>query len=181
MKRIVGVICVVLMASVGVSLAAGATAPGNAWLVPKAERMLKSKVEVGLPVAEKALLEAELRKSVALFNGLQMWALDAGDENAWWTYGAYANRYEHALRVVDSGLRIEVANCAGSGRSLQPGRYGRFHCLATSEALSIPSATLEYSAGSALPTVIEGEARIVGPYFTQLKVRVTGKATFAYE
>ena len=138
MKRIVGVICVVLTATVGVSLAAGATSPGNAWLVPKAERMLKSNAEVGLPVAEKAVLESELRQRVAMFNGLQMWALDAGDENAWWTYGVYANRYEHALRVVDSGLRIEVANCAGSGRSLQPGRYGRFHCLATSRGTEHP-------------------------------------------
>jgi hypothetical protein len=181
MKRIVGVFCAVLAASVAVSVAAGANiAPSLAWPEPKAERMLEKDGRIGLQSSEKVSLEEQLHRGAAVFRGLQMWALDEGDEAAWWTYHHYASRYESALRTVQRGLSIEAAQCDGSGRAIQGGRYRQFHCLATSEALSIPTAQ-PASEGTALPTVVEGEARSVGPFLVQIEVRVTGKSTFAYE
>ena len=179
MKRIVGVICVVVAASVGVSLAGAATTP--AWSVAKAELMLKREATVGLPLVEKVRLEDKLRTGAAMFRGLEIWALDEGDENAWWTYHNYADVYERALRSVRNGLRIERAACAGSGRAIQAKRFKQFDCLATSEAVSIPSAEVSVSAGSGLPSVVEGEGTLVGPFFVQIRVRVTGRSTFAYE
>jgi hypothetical protein len=182
MKRIVGVFCAVLAASVAVSVAAGANiAPSLAWPEPKAERMLEKDGRIGLQSSEKVSLEEQLHRGAAVFRGLQMWALDEGDEAAWWTYHHYANRYESALRAVQRGLSIEAAQCDGSGRAVQGGRYRQFYCLATSVVLRIPTAQPESTEGTALPTVVEGEARSVGPFLTQIEVRVTGKSTFAYE
>jgi hypothetical protein len=182
MKHIVGIIGTVLAASVLVSLAQGAPgAPRAAWTETKAERMLTRDAEVALPASEKARVADEVRKSASLFRGLELWALEEGDESAWVTYHEYANRFDYLLLAIEVGLRIEAAECVGSGRVLQGGLYRQFHCLATTEVLRIPSVALESSSDAALPTVVEGEERSVGPLFTQFSVRVTGKSGFAYE
>jgi hypothetical protein len=182
MKQIVGVIVAVLVASVLASLATAAPAAQRAaWSESKAERMLRRDAELALPANEKARLADELRKNAALFRGLEMWALDQGDESAWWIYHYYADRFEYLEVSVQRGLRIEAADCHGSGRPLQGVLYRRFDCVATSELLRIPSVELENANDAALPAVLEGEGRSVGPLLVELTVRVTSKSAFAYE
>jgi hypothetical protein len=182
MKHIVGLIVAILAATVLASLATAANvAPRVAWSESKAERMLMRDAEIALPASERARLADELRKHSSLFRGLELWALDEGDESAWWTYHNYADRYDDLLRSVERGLRIEAAYCVGSGRVFHGASYRRFDCLATSVLLSIPSVELASNDASAMPAVVAGEDRAVGPLFTQFTVRVTGKSAFTYE
>jgi hypothetical protein len=142
--------------------------------------MLVQRAAVAVPSSEKVLVE-ELRRSAAQFRALQMWALDAGDEAAFWTYVGWANRYESALRSVDRGLSVAYAACAGSGGAITAARYARFDCIATSGVVRIPSTKLGESDGTALPSIVEGEERELGPFIVQVRVRVTGSSSFRYE
>lgn len=168
-----------LVAGVAVSVAPAAGI-GPAWTVPKAERILVRDATVQMPSTEKATLESELRRTVMLFRGLELGALELRDDNAFWTYHNWANRYQNALESVQHGLRVSDASCAGAGRAIGPGKFQRFDCLVSSAILSIPSTELDGSSNEAMPAIVEGEARDVGPYFTQLRVRITGKSTLAY-
>ena len=181
--RKTGVTALVVLVA-GSFAASGATASelaAPAWTESKAARIVVRDAKVAVPSADKGSLEAELQRSLDLFRGLEMWALDAGDEDAFWTYHGYGNRFQSALQLVRDGLRIADADCTGSGRAVGSDRFRQFSCTATSDSLGIPSARLESSSPSLMPTVIEGESRELGPYFTQLRVRVTGKARFSYE
>jgi hypothetical protein len=179
MARIIGVMCAIVTAVAVVGVANGASP--LAWTAPKAERMLVQRAAAGVPASEKALLVEELRRSVAQFRALQTWAQDVGDEDAFWTYVGWANRYDAALSYVERGLRIAAAACTGSGRAITTARYSRFDCLATSQVVRIPSTKLGESDGTALPSVVEGEARELGPFVLQVRVRVTGRSSFSYQ
>ena len=181
MKRVLVIqVLMVIGACVGVSVAAATVLAGPAWTESKAARIVEREAKLAIPSGEQQSLEAELHRTMQVFRGLQLWALDQGDETAWWTYHEYANRFQSALQSVQDGLRIADADCTGSGRATGSARFRQFHCLATSGVLSIPSAKLDSSNG-AMPSVIEGEPRELGPYLTQLRVRVTGKSSFAYQ
>ena len=180
-KTGVTALVVLLGVCVGVSVATASELAAPAWTESKAARIVVRDAKMAVPSAEKEALEAELQRSLELFRGLELWALDAGDEGAFWTYHGYGNRFQSALQSVRDGLRIADADCTGSGRAVGSDRFRQFSCTATSGSFGVPSATLESSSPSLLPSVIEGESRELGPYFTQLRVRVTGKARFSYE
>jgi hypothetical protein len=175
----IGVVCVIATAAVGVGVAAAATSAG--WTEPKAERMLESRAVVAIPSPQRSELLVELRRKVSIFRALQTAALDTGDEDVWWTYANWANRYDAAARSLRSGLRVSDADCTGQGRSITAGRFARFACLAISETVRIPSTELGSADGDSLPEVFEGEALELGPFFTPVRVRVTGTTSFTYE
>ena len=178
--RSVLVICfVAIVAGVGVSIASAARIGTSAWTESKAEQIVIRDATVRLSSAERASLEDELRRAVALFGGLELGALDEGDDSARSTYQSFRNRYQQALQSVRSGLRIADADCTGSGRAIA-NRFKQFSCLVTSEVLRIPSAQLDTSDSGRLPAVVEGQPREMGPILAQLRVQVTGKSTIAY-
>lgn len=178
-RRIVG-LAVLLVASMGVSVGTAATgAKSIAWTESKAERVVVRDVRLQLERVTRVSLEEELQREVARFIGLQTLALEAEDDNAWWLYFNWKSRYQDALRVVRSGLRIDGAGCMGAGR-IQGARFRQFDCLVTSETLRIPSTELQIVDGEVLPAVVEGESRELGPLSSQLRVRVTGTSTVEY-
>ena len=174
-SRIVG-LAVVLIASVGVSVGTAATeAKSIAWTESKAERLVVRDARLQLDRATRVSMEEELRQEMSHFIASQ--TLVQEDESAWWPY--WWSRYQEALRVVHSGLRIEGANCMGAGR-IEGARFRQFDCLVTSETLRIPSTQLQSVDGEVLPVLVEAESRELGPFSSQLRVRVTGSSTFEY-
>lgn len=179
MRSVLAICFVAIVAGVGVSIASAARIGTSAWTESKAEQIVIRDATVRLSSAERASLEDELRRAVALFGGLELGALDAGDDSARSTYQSFRNRYQQALQSVRSGLRIADADCTGSGRAIA-NRFKQFSCLVTSEVLRIPSAQLDTSDSGRLPAVVEGQPREMGPILAQLRVQVTGKSTIAY-
>ena len=180
-KTVVTALVVLGAGCIGASVATAAELAAPAWTESEASRIVVRDAKLAIPSVEKGALEDDLQRALDLFRGLELWALDAGDEDAYWTYHGYGNRFQSTLRSVRDGLRIVDADCLGSGRAAGSGRFRQFSCTATSGSFSIPSARLESSSPATLPSVIEGESRELGPYFTQLRVRVTRKGRFSYE
>jgi hypothetical protein len=178
-RRMMG-IAVLLIVSVGVSAGAAATgAKSITWTESKAERVIAQDVQLRLDRATRVSLEEELRQGVERFIGLQTLAMEAEDDAAWWLYFHRMMRYQDALRDVRNGLRIDSASCLGAGR-VQGARFRQFDCLVTSKTLRIPSMELQSVDGEVLPAVVDGEWRELGPFTSQLRVRVTGSSTFEY-
>jgi hypothetical protein len=178
--RIVGLV-VMLTAGLGVTVATAATVANSAaWTESKAEKVVLRDARVQVEPVARATIEDELRREVARFRGLELLALEEADQSVWWTYHNWGNRYQDLLQAVRSGLRIDLAACAGAGRSVGGTRFRQFDCHVTSEVRRIPSTELEAVDGGVLPAVVEGESRDLGPLFSQLRVTVTGKSTFQY-
>ena len=189
MRHILGVIVVGLIAGIGVSTAAGAlpiepSSSSNravtAWTESKVTRIVERNARAALPASERASLAMQLRNDVAILRALQLWAGSENHEDLFWVSLGYGNRLQSALDSVESGLAIARADCTGSGRSIAANRFKRFYCLVTSEVLRIPSVRIEISDGE-MPAIVEDEPRLVGPVLTQIRVRITGKSSFAYE
>jgi hypothetical protein len=178
MRKILALFAIAALASVVASVATAAQ--GWTLTATKTERILVREGTVRLAPADRTSLEAELRLEVARFRALEMAAGETGDTGAWWVYNSVASRYFLALQSVRNGLRIENAACTGAGKATGGNRFQRFDCVATSKVLSIPSTELGVSGDNGLPTVLEGEAREVGPLITQVRVRVTGKSAIEY-
>jgi hypothetical protein len=178
MRKILAMFAIAALAGVVASVATAA----QVWTLTttKAERILVREGTVHLAPADRTSLEGELRLEVARFRGLEMAAGETGNTEAWWAYNAAASRYFLALQSVRSGLEIENAACKGAGKATGGNRFQRFDCLATSKVLSIPTTELGVSGDDGLPTVLEGQARDVGPLITQFRVRVTGKSVIQY-
>jgi hypothetical protein len=171
-----------LCLSVVLLAAPGARADGSGWTLTEsnAERLVARDAGVRVPPRRRVSLEHELQQSFALYRSLELEAELEGEFYAAATFHHLAFRYTHELRKMLNGLKVVAVECTGSGLRAGRDRYMRFRCLATSEPLTIPSATLVNSDGARLPTVIEGTPRIVGPFRTRLSVRVTGRTTIAY-
>jgi hypothetical protein len=104
-----------------------------------------------------------------------------GDSQPSFAYERRANEYRHALTSVIGGIGIADADCAGSGREVAAHRFRRFVCVVASEVLRVPTTEREITSDGGWPPVVETEPRLVGPFLTQLRVRVTGTSSFAYE
>ena len=149
-----------------------------AWSEQKAEQMVTRDARVKLQRSERVQLENELLASVRRYYGL---AMAAGETQTGGTqFAMLAKRFSVALAAVRGGPQIDAADCRGSGKAANGRRFSRFSCAVTSEALEIPSVELVYSEGAELPTVIEGEARILGPWKARLDVRVVGSSAMRY-
>lgn len=181
MRKLHFIQVVAVVACIAAAAAPAAVGTSSAWTVKKAERMFERDGRFALPASVQAEVAGDLEQSVASFRALQVWAADEGDEDAWWLYHGYANRYQAALDAVEGGLRVAEAACGGIGRSDSRGRFARFSCLARSEVLTIPSTTLLGSDGTTLPAVGEDEPRMLGPYLSPVEIRVRSGSSFAYE
>jgi hypothetical protein len=162
--------------------APGARADGSSWTLTEsnAERVVARDAGVRVPRSQRVSLEHELQQSFALYRSLELEAELEGEFYAAATFHHLAFRYTHELRKMLNGLKVVGVECTGLGLRARRDRYKRFRCSATSEPLTIPSATLVNSDGGKLPTVIEGTPRMVGPFQARLSVRVTGRTTISY-
>ena len=181
MKRILVIAIVAAMGLTAVSLAAAAVSAVHAWSTSKSERMLVRDATVQLPSRERGALEQELSQALRQFNALAHAATEMGDSRASVTYDRVASEYRRALVVVDGGIDVADAECAGSGRALAVQRFRRFECLVVSDVLSIPTVELGSAPDDALPPVVQKEPRQLGPIVTWVHVRVTGPSSFTYE
>ena len=77
---------------------------------------------------------------------------------------------------MNAGLSIDSAKCVGQGKALSGKRYKHFRCPTTSYVLEIPNVELKPGADPALPEVVEGPVRRIGPLEAAFTVHVTGKA-----
>jgi hypothetical protein len=180
MKRSV-VIAMVVLACLGTSAAATAGRVVHAWTASKAERVLTRDATVQLAAPERAALEDELRQKAMVFSALAHGAAEVGDSQASLAYERIAQQYRSALWSVKGGIDIAEADCAGSGREFVAHRFRRFDCIVTSEVLRVPTTELETTADGDWPSIVEREPRLVGPFLTQLRARVTGNSSLAYE
>ena len=190
MKRS-AIICVLLGVLVAALAATAVAASEASWTTQKAEKVVVQSTLVQLPASQRAVLEEELLSQTRLAWALWLGAMDMGDPQAGVHYdpasrlqaGVYynlASRFSSALRKVRTGLAIEQALCAGSGRASSAGRFARFSCSVTSESLDIPSVTFLPAADDELPAIVEDSSRIVGPVHARFSVRVSGPSTIGY-
>jgi hypothetical protein len=179
MKQVIGVMCAVVTAAAVVGVANGA-AP-SAWTAPKAERMLVDSVKVQVPATEREPIERELRQELLRYGALALAAAELGDSRASLSYHRVADEYRRALQLLLAGIDIADADCVGAGRALATKRFRRFDCMVASDVQSIPTTELGSAVDGDLPSVVRLEPRRVGPFMTWVQVRVTGKASFAYE
>jgi len=171
----------VILVSIGTLAASTAVALAHttpyAWTVPKARVLLQEGTTIRLPEAERQALDAELEALLDQFRLLRLTA--QADPNEWLlagTYDNYVTRFQRAQSTVNAGLSIDSVLCVGTGKTLTGKRYKHFRCTATSYVLEIPNAELKPGADGALPEVLEGPVRRIGPLEAVFTVHVTGKA-----
>ena len=167
----------IFFATTSIALAQGTS---MAWTTFKAEKIVTRDATVRLPSVERIALESELRAAVMQYSTLELSALEGGDERLGSRLHNLRYRFSTALRKVQSGLHIDALECAGAAAAVAGDRYRRFRCGATSEMLEIPTAVVTWD-GQGITAVIEGEPQFAGPFAVRLNVRVTGKATIAYQ
>jgi hypothetical protein len=176
MRHVILAVVAVAFASTSVALASNAS---WVWTEPKAERIVAREAMVRLQGPDRAL-EAQLRASARLYGGLALAALEMNDPIAAGVFRNLAERFGKALDAVRPGVRINSAACKGSGAAEQGRRFQRFRCAATSRLVEVPSVELVGLEKEELPTVIEVQPRILGPWRAQLNVRVTGRSAMTY-
>lgn len=171
-----------LVASLCLVVTSGALAHdvGHVWTVSKAERMVMRDATVGLPGRERVALRDELQKLVSVYGALELAAIEEGDRRAAAIFHRLRSQYSGALRKVRGRLTLTAAECTGTGAAARGNRFGHFGCGVTSETLGVPSAELVYGDEEVLPTVVEGESRVFGPYTARIVVHVTGTSSISY-
>jgi hypothetical protein len=145
--------------------------------------MLQEGTNVGLPPDQRQALDAELAAWVAKFQPLLLTAetgaqlgLDPTPGRLAQTYKSYIDRLKKLRGNVNSGLSIDSVKCVGQGNALTGKRYRHFRCNATSYVLEIPSIELVPGTDPALPEVVEGPRRLIGPLAAVFNIHVTGKS-----
>lgn len=160
------------------SVAAAHSTP-YAWTVAKANVMLPETTTITLPADVKASLEAELQP---LIERLRLLELTAQQERSDWlaagTYANYLKRLTEARQRIVKGLPVDSARCAGTGKALSGKRYRHFRCSASSYVLEVPTVEIGAAENGALPAVIEGTMRRLGPYQATFTLHITGPARF---
>ena len=170
-----------MLVAVIVVLAASATAAYGhvtkyAWTKGKAQVMLPDSATIALPPEVAGPLEAEINALLAQFNLLELQAQDRNDWLATGTYANYKKRLSEARDRLQKGLSIDSASCKGLGKALTGKRYKHFTCDAMSYVLEVPAVELRGGEGGALPQVVEGPLRRLGPYAAAFTLHVTGAA-----
>jgi hypothetical protein len=163
------------------ALAASAVALGHntpySWTASKARVVLQEEATVALAKAERAALDAELQ---VMLDRLRLLKLTAQERPEDWlfaaTYDNYETRFEKAQDTVNNGLSIDTVKCAGQGKALTGKRYKHFRCSTISYILEIPNIELKPGANPALPEVVEGPVRRIGPLAAVFTVHVMGKS-----
>jgi len=139
--------------------------------------LLQEGTTIALPQEQRVALDAELEALLAKFRLLVLTA--QSDPDDWLlagTYDNYVKRFQKAQDTVNAGLSIDFVNCVGVGKALKGKRYKHFRCATTSYVLEIPNVELKPGADEALPDVVEGPARRIGPLEAVFTVHVMGKS-----
>ncbi len=172
---------VVILVFIGALAASSAVALAHktpfAWTASKARVVLQDESSIALPQDQREALDAELEALIAKFNVLFNTAAD--DPNQWrltGTYDNYLDRFKKAQAIVNAGLSIDSVKCVGQGKALSGKRYKHFRCPTTSYVLEIPNVELKPGADPALPEVVEGPIRNIGPLEAVFSVHVMGKS-----
>ncbi|HEU0303250.1 MAG TPA: hypothetical protein VFR32_01585 [Gaiellaceae bacterium] len=176
MRRAISILGVALAVAAAATATALAHSTPYSWTVPRAQLLLPDSTNIALPADSKASLDAELDAWLAKFRPLLLTA--QADPDQWrlqQTYKTYIDRFVKARDTVNSGLSIDSTKCVGKGKALKGKRYKHFRCNATSYVLEIPNIELVPGADPALPDVVEGPRRIIGPLQAVFTVHVTGK------
>jgi hypothetical protein len=167
--------------SVGAFAASGAVALAHntpfAWTASKARVTLQEEATIALPKADREALDVELD---AVLDRLRLLKLTAQERPEDWlfaaTYDNYETRFEKAQDTVNNGLSIDTLKCTGQGKALTGKRYKHFRCSTSSYVLEIPNIELRPGANPALPDVVEGPVRRIGPLKAVFSVHVMGKS-----
>jgi hypothetical protein len=193
MRRPVTLILVSLGALAASATLASAHNTPYSWTVAKARVALQEETNVAMPADQRAALDAELAAWLAKFRPLLLTAqagaqlgLDPRAGRLAQTYDSYIERLKKLRVIVNSGLSIESAKCAGQGKAVvgkfaeKAGgaverQYKHFRCNATSYTLEMLTIELDPGADPSLPEVIEGPRRIIGPLQAVFTVHVRGK------
>ena len=172
----------IILSSIAVVLASASTALAHntpwMWKPSRAALLVVSDATLQLPAAERAALLADIREARSRYLLDEMIASEEGD---WLAAGMYHNlvfRLTKARDTVQNGFGLDRARCAGLGRAVE-GRFKHFRCSVTSQAVEIPVVERIDRDGDR-QTVVEGQARLVGPLQATLDVHVTGKETMSY-
>jgi hypothetical protein len=171
-----------LAVAASVSLLAAAAAQAHhgtwRWTTTRAEQMVTADAPMRLAPAERATLEADLRRQKRAYLLAAMAASEVGD---WLAAGMYSNlvlQLASALSKVEKGLGIDNVQCTGIGRAVN-GRYKHFRCAAASGVIEIPTvASIEREGDREIVT--QGPPRLVGPLAAILDVHVRGESKLTY-
>ena len=148
------------------------------WTTTRAAQMVTAHVPMRLPAAERATLEADLRRQRDVYLRAAMAKSEGGD---WLAAGMYNNlvlQLTTALSKVEDGLRVDDVRCTGIGRAVNR-RYKRLRCAATSRVIEIPTvASIEREGERELVT--QGPPRLVGPLNAVFEVHARGESKLAY-
>ena len=165
-----------------VSLLAAAEAQAHhvpwRWTTARAAQMVTADVPMRLPLAERATLEADLRRQRAAYLRAAMAASEVGD---WLAAGMYNNlvlQLTSAVSKVENGLGIDDAQCTGVGRAVNR-RYKHFRCAATSGVIEIPTVASIVREGDR-EIVTQGPPQLVGPLNAIFEVHVRGESKLTY-
>jgi hypothetical protein len=177
MRRSIVLSVTAVVALTGSAAASQAHNTPFAWTASKARVVLQEEGAIAVPVAERQALDAELEAWLGKFRLLLLTAQsDPDDWLAAGTYDNYVKRFQKAQETLSAGLSIDTVTCAGQGKALKGKRYKHFRCSTTSYVLEIPNIELKPGADPALPEVVEGPARRIGPLTAVFTVHVMGKA-----
>jgi hypothetical protein len=177
MRRAAPAILVVIGALAASTSAAFAHNTPYSWTVAKAQLTLQDEATIAVPEAQRAPLDAEIETLLGQFRRLKLVAHE--DPSQWLleaTYGNYETRFSKAQATLNAGLSIDTVKCRGVGKAVKRNRYKHFRCDATSYVLEIPTVELKPGADGALPEVLEGPVRRIGPLEASFTVHVTGKS-----
>jgi hypothetical protein len=165
-----------------VSLVAAAAAQAHngpwRWTTTRAEEMVTADVAMRLPLAERATLEADVRRQRSAYLRAAMAASEGGD---WLAAGMYNNlvlQLTSALSKLENGLGVDDVQCTGIGQAVN-GRYKHFRCAATSGVIEIPTIASIAREGDR-EIVTQGPPRLVGPLNAIFEVHVRGKTKLTY-
>jgi hypothetical protein len=140
--------------------------------------MVTAHVPMRLPPAERATLNADLRRQKDAYLRAAMAASEGGD---WLAAGMYNNlvvQLTSALSKVENGLRVDDVQCTGVGRAVNR-RYKRLRCAATSRVIEIPTvASIEREPDREIVT--QGPPRLVGPLNAIFEVHARGESKLKY-
>jgi hypothetical protein len=148
------------------------------WTTTRAAQMVTAHVPMRLPRAERAILEADLRRQRDAYLRAAMAASEGGDWLAAGMYNNVVSQLSTALSKVENGLRIDDVHCTGIGRAVNR-RYKRLRCAASSRVIEIPTvASIEREGDREIVT--QGPPRLVGPLTAIFEVHARGESKLTY-
>ena len=176
MRHVILGVVAVAFASTAVALAGN---PSWVWTEPKAERIVARDATVRLQGPDRAL-EAQLRASARLYGGLALAALEMNDPIAAGVFRNLAEQVREGARCSGRRRQDRRRRLQGLGQGPTGSSVQALPLRGDVPAGGGPIGRARRPGEGELPTVIEGQPRILGPWRAQLDVRVTGRSVMTY-